>query len=322
MSAFITPIAPISVDTAIQPEAGTITRAIGDASIVVTDPNADLNQPIVIDWEAVTAGINNSLLNIASGTEGADIIIDGDSDGTIEIGNAVDANGNILSASGTTFQVAEDYQGTVIANLDGAITDGTKVDLNTETTSGNSIADALGGPLGFAVPIDEPRLNDSTNSEIIQQIFTTPGDVDVKYIRPKFAFDYYHNTGAADDQVGGSQGSDFIRLGAGDDTFNAGSGDDIVRMGSGNDRGSLGDGSDVAYFTIDQLQGEQLKVITDFDSAGNDKIAINGNLINLIDIDGIGTESIVINLSGAQTGTTTITSEGEDFDEDDIEFIF
>ena len=336
MSAFITPIAPISVDTAFELVAGTFVEVTAPQSIVATDPNDVPNQPVEIIVLSVDSAEDVAIpILIGSGTEGADIIIDGDGDGTIEIGNAVDANGNTLSASGTTFQVAEDYQGTVIANLDGAITDGTKVDLNTETTSGNTIADALG----------VSRLSDALEKQALEQLSTDFGKLTIRNFEwdqgsPEFigfdestAFaklaprlvpetDYYINTGAADDQVGGSQGNDFIRLGAGDDTFNAESGDDIVRMGSGNDFGSLGDGDDIAYFTVDQLQGDQTKVITDFDAAGDDKIQINGDIAGLIDINGLGTNSLVIELSGEQSGTTTIISEGESFNIDDIEFVF
>ena len=335
MSAFITPIAPISLEIAVEPQYGTTTEVISGESIVVTDPIETFSRPVEINYLSGEVGDIN-FFKIASGIEGADIIIDGDGDGAIAIGNAIDANGNTLAASGSTFQVAEDYQGTVIANLDGAITDGTKVDLNTETTSGNTIADALGGLIGITVPPVSFTRDDFELSPVdlrpeefvgFEPFFDANSDrTGLDLVEPlsrsDLGFDYYVNTGAANDQVGGSQGNDFIRLGAGDDTFNAESGDDIVRMGSGDDFGSLGDGDDIAYFTIDQLQGEQTKVITDFDSAGDDKIQINGDLAGLIDIDGIGTNSLVIELSGAQSGTTTITSEAESFDEDDIEFVF
>jgi len=278
VSAFITPVAPISVDTAVEPAAGSVTEASSGEAIVVTDPSANVNNPVGI--VAPDAGV----INIASGTEGADIVVVGDGDATIQIGNAVDANGNPLAGSGSTFQIDDDYQGSVIANLEGAITDGSKVDTSTETFSGNTIADAA--PSNAA---DE--------------------------------FDFYVNTGAAADEIEGSQGSDFIRAGAGDDVVNAGAGNDIVRLGSGDDLATLGDGDDVAYFTVDQLQGDQTKVITDFDAAGDDKIQIDADLDGLVDIDGLGTNSITINLSGDQSGSTTIVSEGESIDDDDIEFV-
>ncbi|WP_413404376.1 MULTISPECIES: calcium-binding protein [unclassified Synechococcus] len=278
VSAFITSIAPISVDTSVQPPAGTTTEASSGESIVVTDPNANVNDPVEV--VAPSTGV----VNIAAGTEGADIIVVGDGDAVVEISNAVDANGNPLAGSGSTFQIDENYQGSVVANLEGAITDGSKVDTSTETFSGNTIADAAP--------------SNATDE-----------------------FDFYVNTGAADDEIGGSQGSDFIRAGAGDDVVNAGAGNDIVRLGSGDDLATLGEGDDVAYFTIDQLQGDQLKVITDFDVSGDDKIQLDGDLEGLVDIDGLGTNSITINLSGDQSGSTTIVSEGEVIDDDDVEFV-
>ena len=275
MSVFITPIAPISVDTAVEPPAGSVIEASSGESIVVTDPT-DPNQPIGIIAPDVGS------IKIASGIEGADIVVEGGG-ANIEIGNSTDSNGNPLDASGTTYQIEDDYEGRVVVNLEGAIT-GNKVDTSTETFSGNTIADAA--PSNAA---DE--------------------------------LDFYVNTGSADDVVGGSKGNDFIRLGAGDDEFNAGNGNDIVRMGSGDDFGSLGGGNDIVYFTVDQLQGDQLKLVTDFDSNGNDKIQIDADLEGLIDIDGIGSNSITITLSGDQSGTTEFVSEGENIDEDDIEFV-
>ena len=103
--------------------------------------------------------------------------------------------------------------------------------------------------------------------------------------------------------------------------MNAGGGDDIVRLGSGNDTATLGAGNDISYFTVDQLQGTQTKTITDFDASGNDKIQIEKSLEGLTNIEGTGTKSITITLSGAQTGTTTIVSQGENIDDDDIEFV-
>ena len=110
-------------------------------------------------------------------------------------------------------------------------------------------------------------------------------------------------------------------MGAGNDQFNAGAGDDIVRVGIGNDSGTLGAGNDILYLTVDQLQGDNVNTITDFDVNGDDKIQIDADLEDLVDIEGIGTNAIIITLSGAQTGTTAVISEGESIDGDDIEFV-
>lgn len=133
-------------------------------------------------------------INIASGTPGADYIIEGIGDAVIRIGNAIDADGNVLIAAGSTYQVDNDFEGTVIVNLDGAICD--SVDINTITTTG-IIASALPQSL----------------SELERDF--------------QFYFDFYVNAGAGEDQIQGSSCKDFIRAGAGDDVVTLGQGDDI-----------------------------------------------------------------------------------------------
>ena len=212
------------------------------------------------------------------------MFVDGAGTAGVSIGNAQNATGT-LSAAGSTYQIDDAYQGSVVANLEGAIIGGTKVDTSATTTGGGTIA---------------------SNAGLISSDTT---------------FEYYVNTGAANDQISGSKGNDIVRAGAGDDIVNTGAGNDIVRLGSGNDTATLGAGNDTAYFTVDQLQGTQTKTITDFDASGNDKIQIEKSLEGLTDIEGIGSKSITISLSGAQTGTTTIVSQGENIDDDDIEFV-
>ena len=272
---------PVSTETASVAPTGTITPVSSGESVVVTEATVG---PSVI--EAPETGV----IEVASEAEGADVIIDGPGTAAVAIGTAVDAEGNPLSGSGTSFQIADDYQGSAVVNLNGAITGGANVDTSTETTGGGTIASNLPG-------------SDSN-------AFATAANID-----------YYINTGSANDEVQGSAGNDFIRLGAGDDAFNSGAGDDIVRLGTGNDAGSLGAGDDIVYLTVDQLQGINAKTITDFDANGNDKIQLDADLENLVEIEGVGTNAITITLSGAQTGTTTFVSEGEAIDEDDIEFV-
>ena len=244
----------------------------------------DSSSPVILEAPAT------GTFEVTSATQGADVIIEGTGTAGVVIGTAVDADGNPLSSSGTAYQVGDDYQGSATVNLNGAITGGANVDTSTEATGGGTIASNLPG-------------SDSN-------AFATAANID-----------YYVNTGAANDQVQGSAGNDFIRLGAGDDAFNAGAGDDVVRMGTGNDAGTLGAGNDIVYLTVDQLQGTNAKAITDFDANGDDKIQIDADLEDLVDIEGVGTNAIKITLSGAQTGTTSIVSEGESIDEDDIEFV-
>ena len=250
---------------------------------MVTDPNTGATTPTTI------TAPESGAFKVAVGTAGSNVVVKGDGTAGVTIGNATDAAGGELNAAGSSFQIADSYRGTVVANLSGAIVDGTKVDVSTDTGNGSIGANLPGG---------------ASNA------FATSADID-----------YYINTGAANDQIEGSIGNDFIRAGAGDDVVNSGGGNDIVRFGAGNDTGSLGDGDDIVYFTVDQLQGSQTKTITDFDSSGNDKIQIDADLKNLVDITGKGTKAIKITLSGAQTGTTAVVSEGNTIDDDDIEFV-
>ena len=283
VSAVIQAVTPVSTVGAVQPTAGATTQATSGETFVVTDPSTGATTPTTI-----TAPESGDF-KVAVGTTQSNVVVKGDGTAGVTIGNATDTAGGELNASGSSFQIADSYRGTVIANLSGAIVDGTKVDVSTDTGNGSIGANLPGG---------------GSNA------FATSSDID-----------YYINTGAANDQVEGSKGNDFIRAGAGDDVVNSGGGDDIVRFGAGSDSGSLGAGDDIVYFTVDQLQGSSTNTITDFDSSGNDKIQIDADLKNLVDITGKGTKSIKITLSGAQTGTTTVVSEGNTIDDDDIEFV-
>jgi Ca2+-binding RTX toxin-like protein len=280
------------VSTIIQP----VTPVTADTSVqppAGTTTSATSGQSLAVTDSSGTAVIEapaTGTFKVASATSGADVVIAGKGTAGVVIGTSVDSAGNPLSGSGTSFQISDTYQGSAVVNLDNAIVDGTKINPSTETFNGSIGANLPGGT--------------SSNA------FAGPTDID-----------YYINTGSANDQVEGSKGNDFIRLGAGNDTFNAGAGDDIVRTGSGNDSGTLGAGEDILYLTVDQLQGSQTKTITDFDANGNDKIQIDSDLKDLVTIEGQGTNAIKITLSGAQTGTTAVISEGQTIDNDDIEFV-
>ena len=279
MSTFIQPVTPVSTETASTAPTGTTTSVPPLETVVVTE---FLVGPAVI--EAPEDGI----IEVSSEVEGADVIIDGPGTAAVAIGTADNAEGNPLSGSGTSYQVADEYQGSVTVNLIGAITGGSDVDSSIAAVGGGTIADNLPG-----------GDSDSTETNL----------------------DFYVNTGAANDQVQGSQGSDFVRLGAGSDNFNLGAGDDIVRVGTGNDSGTLGLGNDILYLTVDQLEGDSVNTITDFDVDGDDKIQIDQNIQDRVDIDGVGTNAITITLSGDTAGTTAIVSEGESIDDVDIEFV-
>ena len=275
MSIIVPPVPPIDADTSFQPEAGEIVGAQSGDNFVITDPATNAENPAII---ATSGGTNE----VAAGAQQSNVFITGDGD-FVDITTAVAANGGLLEpldGSGSTFQVDEDFEGTVIADLDGAIIGNAKVDLDTETQNG-SIAD------------------------------NAPAGAD--------GIDYYVNGGAGNDQLGGSAGNDFIRGGAGDDSINAKAGNDIVRPGAGTDDITLGTGEDVLYLTVDQLQGVYTNTITDFTS-GEDTIQIDADLesrseLNFVDGD------LIIELTGTETGSTTISSNNNDIGEDDVEFV-
>lgn len=287
MSAVIASVAATSTTTAVQPTAGTTSSLNTSTPIVVTDNAATAEEPVVLE---VTEGTGT--LKLAVGTTGADVIVEageGANDATIEIGLATDENGNILSNSGSSVQVEENYRGSVIVNYEGAIADGTsKVDLTTPTPGGGTIANN-------APPT-------STSFDNIP--------------------DFYINAGAGDDQIKGSASNDFIRGGAGSDLINAGAGNDIVRGGADSDLVTLGAGNDVYYFSVDQLIGTSTDTITDFTS-GEDQVQIARNIEGRVSISGFGTKSLVITLSGSETGTTGLESgvNGTAFEEDDVVFV-
>ena len=263
---------------------GNVKGKAGDVVKATSGETIAVTDPASRGADAVVIEAPDSgIIEVVSGTVDANVIITGSGTAAVAIGTGT-SGGDAVSAAGSTFQVEDSYKGNVLVNLNGAITSGGSVDTTTETLGGGTIADNLG---------------------------TVPSG----------GIDFYINTGSGNDQVQGSAGNDFIRLGAGDDAFNAGAGDDIVRMGTGNDSGTLGDGNDIVYLTVDQLQGINAKAITDFDVNGDDKIQIDADLKGLVDIEGVGTNGIVISLSGAQTGETVIVSEGKSIDEDDIEFV-
>ena len=59
--------------------------------------------------------------------------------------------------------------------------------------------------------------------------------------------------------------------------------------------------------------------LEDFDANGDDNIKIEDGLD--VTIDGLGTNTITITLAGDPDTVTTIISEGETIDEDDIDFV-
>ena len=272
-------VPPVTTTDAVQPTAGSTQKVTDGGTYVVTDPATSGTAPATLEAPATGS------FDLASGAVGSNVVVQGDGNATINIGNATTGGGGQLNASGSSFQVTDEYAAPVNANLSFAIVDGTnKVDTSSAAVGGGTIASNL--------PSD--------------------GNSDV-------SIDYYINAGAGNDVAVGSRGNDFLRLGVGDDTFDAADGNDIVRTGAGMTQARWGL-HDTVYFTIDQLQGTQTKTITDFDAKGNDKIQIDADLEDLFQ-SMVRTNSITINLSGSQTGTTTVVSQGETIDDDDIEFV-
>ena len=277
VSTFIQPVTPVSTENGtLIPEGTTTAVSSGETAVVVAGPTST----------AVIEAPDTGIFEVAAATEGVDVVIEGTGTAAVAISTAVDADGNPLSASGSSFQIDDDYQGSAFVNLEGAITSGETVNASIDAVGGGTIAD---------------------NAPPSPAVFNNLA--------------FYVNTGAGNDQVQGSQGNDFVRLGAGSDSFNLGAGDDIVRVGTGNDSGTLGLGNDKLYLTVDQLEGNSVNTITDFDVDGDDKIQIDQDIEDRVSIDGIGTNVITITLSGDTIGTTAIVSEGESIDDDDIEFV-
>jgi len=283
MSYAIPAVTPVSTASVPQPVGGAV---VTTGTVAVTSPTASTT-PVVV---TPTAG---STVTMGIATPGAQAVIQAVAGSEVKVGIAT-SGGNVQSLAGSIVQASDDSLGSILVDYGGAVVGGLKV---TGTTQ-------LGGDRGGVGTIA-----DNAPAGIFEDPSTQP--------------DTYIQTGAGDDQIEGSAGIDFIRAGAGNDRINAGDGNDIVRPGSGNDDMTLGKGNDVVYLTIDQLQGTQTKNISDFKTSGADKIQISKDLQGLVSITGQGTKQIVISLSGAQSGTTTIISgpQGLAINNDDIQFV-
>ena len=286
MSLFIPPVAALNVATSETPISGlenAVLASNGD-QFVVTDPTSSNESPNAI------VGTGGTTFNVAAGAEESNIWLLGEATDTIIVGTATDANGNLLSGAGSAFQVDSTFEGSVIANLSGSITDGPSVDLELETQFGGTIADAAGGVIESEEGV-EPLLEGE--------------------------FSYYFNGGAGNDQLEGSQASDFIRGGAGNDNIDGGAGDDLIRVGSGDDTVELGAGADVLYWTVDQFEGDSVNTIRDFTS-GEDIIAIESEVASRIDVEfaenGQAFTVTLLNEAGEVEGTTVVISENDEFD--------
>ena len=265
---------------------------------VITTPESSSVNPVALN---ITDNVSDGSVEIAAATEGANVYVIGnqeaDNAARILIGLGENDDEKILSNAGSTVQVAEYYKGEIIVNYDDAIpAPGVKVDLNTQTV-GNSTSESL--------DTSEGTIADNAPSNLTTEQLP----------------DFYIQTGAANDKIQGSAANDFIRGGAGSDLINAGDGNDIVRGGAGSDKTTLGAGEDVYYLTVDQLQGTSTDTITDFTN-GEDQVQLDANIADRVSISGFGTQSLVISLSGPETGTTTVVaSNGTEFQENDVAFV-
>lgn len=284
MSAVVAPVPPVPVNLVPQPLPATV---VTSGTVALTDPGL-ARTPVVV---APTAGSTNPVI-VAVATPGAQAVIDaGAGSPRIEIGIGL-VNGGPQNLSGSVVQASDRTTANMVVNYQGAVISGT----GSQKVNGNINLGGARGGVGTIADNAPPGTFSGTPDTYIQ-------------------------TGAGNDQIEGSQGIDFIRAGAGNDTIDAGAGNDIIRPGAGNDEMRLGPGNDVVYLTVDQLQGTQTKVINDFNTSGADKIQIAKNLQFLVGITGQGTKSIVITLSGAQKGTTTINSNGQVINASDIQFV-
>ena len=125
---------------------------------------------------------------------------------------------------------------------------------------------------------------------------------------------FYAHGGSGDDLLTGSAVNDFLRGGAGDDRINAGPGNDIVRGGSGFDVIELGAGEDDVFYTIDQIDSED--IISDF-ASGVDQLYFDSPDINPSDVT-ISGNTIEVRVGDK---FLRIVSGNGDFQPGDINFV-
>lgn len=302
-------IEPIS-ERAASEEAQAAPIGTGQKVIINTDQSTSDN-PVALNitdnFSENAEGVVQTV-DVAVATQSAVVAILGDptqdNAAKIEIGIAETAAGEAQSNAGSVVQVADYYAGAVVVNYDNAIStaaDGSavKVDLNTGTVGDSTATE-----------------DDSSRGTIADNAPSTLATASAEFLP-----DFYIKTGAGDDEIKGSGANDFIRAGAGNDEINSAAGNDIVRTGIGSDTVTLGAGDDILYMTVDQLGNGDVKIITDFDSDGDDKISFDNDIASRLTISGQGTNTITVVMSGDTTATTTFTSEDQTIDADDIEFV-
>ena len=134
-------------------------------------------------------------------------------------------------------------------------------------------------------------------------------------------FAYYAHGGFGNDEIEGSNLSDFIRGGAGNDTINGFGGNDLLRGGTGSDSVFGGSGADTLYYTADQFPntGTDTDLFVDF-ATGTDKISFDRSVVaSTANISGLGSNTITFSAAGR--GTVSVRSGGTAIQASDINFI-
>ena len=283
MSAIIPNVPPLDIDKVDEQPAAGATVKQGTAAI--TSSKTTAAKPVTASGQ----------VEVAIGTKSAFLTIDADAT-AVEITSAVDGNGDALNMSGTVINAAAGSTSNDTVQLKdaflGSPANNVKVDLSTKLDAG------LGGEAGTTIANQAPG-----------------GGEDVQV-------DTYVHTAGGADSIEGTSGADFIRAGSGNDVVNSQDGNDIVRVGSGNDEVSLGSGKDILYVTSDQLDGSE-NTITDWNNA-DDEIQVDANIEGDVDVT-IDGDTVSIDFTNPDTDVTTTTTfkstDGQDFDEDDVEFV-
>ena len=126
-------VPPVTTTDAVQPTAGSTQKVTDGGTYVVTDPATSGTAPATLEAPATGS------FDLASGAVGSNVVVQGDGNATINIGNATTGAGGELDASGSTW-VADGYASSVNANLSGAIDSANKVDTRSAAIGGGTIA--------------------------------------------------------------------------------------------------------------------------------------------------------------------------------------
>ena len=324
MSAAVTTVSNTQItESTQQPPAGSTIQLTGgsasaDTPVVfaITDPNTSVSEPVTVSVDAAFVQELASLgqaLTVALGTAGATVVLEavaGTSSTTslIQITAGVDSSGNALQIGGMIVNASQ--LGGLTVSLAGGLATAT---ISSERLVNefpifarifnfrtNTLSNALSGS-GAADPsatFKAPELNTATQ-------LSRGND---SYLGTEF-----------NDGIILSQGKDLMVGGGGDDLFAAigtvkNAKSTITLDGSGGNAGA--NGRDAVLFTKEALaKGKAKFTLTDFSSKA-DTIVIEGKPNN---VKGYNTKTLKI--STKDNKTITVTSEGNKFKLNDIDFI-